>query len=360
MFERGGDEMLAGDEHDDIVGRVVELALVAFRTQRLDMPAHRFCMQVEMPDAFTLVIGLERGLVGVQGNLGVDHQLLLARHMDHRIGAQAPFVGLDRMFENEIGVFGQAALFEHVLQRALAPAAARLGCVGQTVAEPLRLAPDLFLAQPHLFDLRCERGERIGALFLQRGDLVLVFLEPVAHRLQQFADLGFGGLLRMPQPLGRAFEKGILRLGQHRRTGVLEFLEHFLARFDQQALLLVEIGGLFLQRRKLGAERPVIAAHFLEHRLVLAARLAQFAVERVGPLGADRGIFQVDDRLAELRVEFLRLRITLAMAGLPVLDRRGAEAVTEEISQREAEDEHDDGNEGRIHGATLRRTERER
>ncbi len=30
VFERSGDEMLAGDEHDDIVGRVVELTLVAF------------------------------------------------------------------------------------------------------------------------------------------------------------------------------------------------------------------------------------------------------------------------------------------------------------------------------------------
>jgi hypothetical protein len=99
--------------------------------------------------ALVLVIGLERGLVGVQRDLGVDHQLLLARHMDDRIGPQPPVLGLHRVLEVEIGVLRQAALFEHVLQGPLAPAAARLGGVGERIAEPLRLALHLLLALAH-------------------------------------------------------------------------------------------------------------------------------------------------------------------------------------------------------------------
>ena len=43
-----------------------------------------------------------------------------------------------------------------------------------------------------------------------------------------------------------------------------------------------------------------------------------------------------------------------------VLSRRESHEVVADAREREAEDEHDDGNEGRIHAATLRRTERER
>ena len=64
-----------------------------------------------MPFALVIVLGLEGGLVGVQRDLGVDHQLLLARHVDDGVGTQAPLVGFDRVFEIEVGVFGQAALF---------------------------------------------------------------------------------------------------------------------------------------------------------------------------------------------------------------------------------------------------------
>ena len=164
----------------------------------------------------------------------------------------------------------------------------------------------------------------------------------------------------MSQPFVGTFQKGLLRLGQDRRTGVLEFLEQLLARLDQQTLLLVEIGGLFLERRKLGAQRPVAAPQFFHRRLVLATGIAQFPVQRIRTLGAHARIFQIDDCLAEFLVEFLRARLALAMTSLPVLEWRGAETMTEEIAQREAEHENDDGDEGRIHGRTLRRTEGER
>ena len=66
MFERGGNEMLARHEHHHIIGRIVELALVAFGTQRLHMPAHRLGVEIEVPLALALVIGFESSLIGIQ------------------------------------------------------------------------------------------------------------------------------------------------------------------------------------------------------------------------------------------------------------------------------------------------------
>ena len=40
VFERGGDEVFARHEHQHIVGRIVELALVRFAAQSLDVVAH--------------------------------------------------------------------------------------------------------------------------------------------------------------------------------------------------------------------------------------------------------------------------------------------------------------------------------
>ena len=48
----------------------------------------------ELTKAGMNVIRLERGLIGVQRNLGVDHQLLLPRHIDDRIGPQPAFISI--------------------------------------------------------------------------------------------------------------------------------------------------------------------------------------------------------------------------------------------------------------------------
>jgi len=181
MFQRGGDEMFARHKHHHIIGRVVELALITFAAQRLHMVAHRFGVEIKVPLALPIIIRLKRRLIGVQGHLGVDHQLLLPRHIDDRIGPKAPIGGVHRLFEVEIGVLSQPALFEHVLQRPLSPASARLGGVGQRIAEPLRLALDLFLALAHFLDHAGQLAESIGALGLQFGHLLFVTRQPVAY-----------------------------------------------------------------------------------------------------------------------------------------------------------------------------------
>ncbi len=98
--------MLARHEHHHIVRRIVKLALIGLGAQRLHVPPHRLGMKFQMPLALRIVIGLERRLIGVERDLGVDHQLFLPWHMDNRIGAQTAILGLKRMLQIEIGVLG--------------------------------------------------------------------------------------------------------------------------------------------------------------------------------------------------------------------------------------------------------------
>ena len=163
------------------------------------------------------------------------------------------------MLQVEIGMFRQAALLQHVLQCSLAPAPARLGGIGQGIAEPLRLAPYFLLSALHFGDLLVKPSECIGALFLQRRDLFFISFQPLADRVEQSAQFFLAGFFRMAKPFVRPLEEGFLRLRQHSRAGVLEFLEQFFARFDQQPFLLVEIGSLLLQRRELGAQFAIAA-----------------------------------------------------------------------------------------------------
>jgi hypothetical protein len=77
-FERGGDEVLAGHEHQHIVGRFLELALIGLGAERLDVVAHGLDVGGERHAARGIVGSLERILIGVERDLGVDHQQLVA------------------------------------------------------------------------------------------------------------------------------------------------------------------------------------------------------------------------------------------------------------------------------------------
>ena len=105
-FQRSSHEVLPRHEHHDIVRRIIKLALIGLGPQRLDMPAHRLGMELQVPFALDIIVGLERRLIGVERDLGVDHQLFLPWHMDNRIGAQTAILGLKRMLQIEIGVLG--------------------------------------------------------------------------------------------------------------------------------------------------------------------------------------------------------------------------------------------------------------
>ena len=95
MFERGGEEVFAGDEHDDVVGRVGELAPIGLVAEPVDVRAHRGCVCGEADQAFGVIDRAERVLVRVERNLRVDDQCAAAGDADDRVGAQSRAVITD-------------------------------------------------------------------------------------------------------------------------------------------------------------------------------------------------------------------------------------------------------------------------
>ena len=86
---------------------------------------------------------------------------------------------------------------------------------------------------------------------------------------------------------------------------------------------------------------------------------AQFGIERIGTLGADSRIFQIDNGAAEFLFQLPRFGIALTMARLPIFGWGRPEAMAEKITQAETEDEAKDSNESRIHRFNLRGTHKE-
>ena len=79
-----------------------------------------------------LILGIERILISVERDFGVDDEALPAGNADDDVGAQPParFVR-DADLGLEIGIFAKTAIFEDVAELLFAPAAARLGGVAQ-------------------------------------------------------------------------------------------------------------------------------------------------------------------------------------------------------------------------------------
>src|SRR5690606_8705273 len=97
----------------------------------------------------------------------VDDKALPAGHLDHDIGTQPAAIAAGHAdLGLEIGMFGQAAAFEHIAQLLLAPAPARLGSVTQRVDELRRLARYAFGALAHRRDLPLKQTKGIAPVCL--------------------------------------------------------------------------------------------------------------------------------------------------------------------------------------------------
>src|SRR3546814_16552425 len=85
----------------------------------------------------------------------------------------------------EIGMFAEAAAFEHIAKLLLAPAPARLGRVAQRVDELRRLARHTLAPLAHRRDLALEQAEGVAPFGLDLTDRFLIFLHAFVFRVQQ-------------------------------------------------------------------------------------------------------------------------------------------------------------------------------
>ena len=203
--------MLAGDEHHDIIGRVGELLPIGLGAKRVDVSLHRARMGGEVERALAFVDRAERILIGVERDLGVDHQALPAGNAHDHVGPQprAFIVGMTDL-GREIGMFGEAAAFEDVAQLLLAPAAARLGGVAQRIDQLGGLRRDPLGARLHRLDMPGEQPEVLAPVLLDLGHDLLIALEAVVNRLEHRLERFARGRLALLEALVGALEELLL------------------------------------------------------------------------------------------------------------------------------------------------------
>ena len=220
------------------------------------------------------------------------------------------------MFGDEIGMFGQPALLQHVAQLLLAPAPARLGGIAQRIAQPRCFCTHLLLPFAHRLDQSAKLAKGIDAFLLQLADLRLIGGKALSDRLKQSAQPLGAGFLAFAEAVSRALEEGFLRAFEHFGPRSLKLLLQRLLRFEQQSLLLVEMDGIRLERRQ-----------FRRNSGELRCKI-------IGLLGSDARPGKFGNRPAEFLVEFARL----AVADEKALAQIGQRTRAEKPAKRTARD----------------------
>ena len=143
-------------------------------------------MAGEARQALDLIDRTERVLIVIERHLGVDHQRLATRHAHDRVGTKPTALAIrDADLGLEIGMFGQAAAFQHVAKLLLAPASPRLGSIAQRIDQLGRLPRDALLTDPHRLDLALQLAKGVTAFVLDLADPLFVPLKPLVHGVEQ-------------------------------------------------------------------------------------------------------------------------------------------------------------------------------
>lgn len=170
-------------------------------------------------------------------------------------------------------------------------------------------------------------------------------MQPLVHRGEQRLYRFRALFLRHGQPFLRAGEKGFLGAGENLGPGVLELaLQPFLG-FEQQALLLLEMGGIGMERRQFGPGGIAIGPH-----------AGQFIGQRIGTGGAFAGTGEVADRGLELLVQVPRLAIAGQKPGAQVCHGARGEKPAERQPGAKPQQEGDKRKNLRVHMAMLHGT----
>ena len=125
-LERRAVKMLAGQEHHDEVGRRVKPVPVGLVRQQLDVLAQQPRVVAQMALALFLVARLVRVQHALKGSLGIDDDVLAARHADDEVRPQGPILAADRGLLDEIAVADHSRELDDVTELHLPPLPSRV------------------------------------------------------------------------------------------------------------------------------------------------------------------------------------------------------------------------------------------
>ena len=270
-FQRGGDEIVAGDIHDDEVGRLGELLPIGLAAERVGMGAHGAGMVGEIAFAGRAIDLIDGVQIGFERAFDVDHQLLVAGQADDEVGAQAAILHRHRHFLLEVDEGGEAGGFDEVLELLFAPAPPGLGRGAERIDQLGRFLAHLALPCMDHGDRLAQFGIAADPILLDPGQPLFIALERGFDRIEQGPQLRLAFFMGLGEALVGAGEE----LG--------------LGGFEQAAANLAELGGELvlgvLERGDLLFEGVGAGLDVGLERGEVAQRDFAFGLDRVEALG---------------------------------------------------------------------------
>jgi hypothetical protein len=186
VLEGGAEERLAGQEHDDELGRVVELAPVRLARELRHVVAH-LPRVVREPGRTDGIVALERFEVGDEGRLRVDHDALAAGQPDTEVGADASCFGGCGVLLEKVAMLEHPGELDDTAQLDLAPVAANVR-LAQRAHEVACLAGQRREPRAQRAHLLVEARTGRRTVLLDLGELAVHLLERLDDRLHEIGN----------------------------------------------------------------------------------------------------------------------------------------------------------------------------
>ena len=299
MLQRGAEERLARQEHDDELGRGVELAPVRLARQLRHVLAH-LARMFDEPRGAGLVVSLNRLEIRHERRLCIHDDLLVAWQLHDQVGPEAPVAGRRGLLLEEVAVIDHPRELDDALQLQLAPVAAHVR-LPQRLHEIAGLAVERGEARAERADLLVEPGRRRRAVHLDLAQFGVDLMQGLDQRLHDLGDrllalveIGDGARLHLAERRpGEAQHRFAVLLQCFRRERAEGFAQRLFCRLEQR----VAVDGC----REVALEPGLFRRE--GRRTGLQARDILFAcAEPVGEVGGTfRGVVEARLRRGQLR-----------------------------------------------------------
>ena len=191
MLHRGGEEILARNEHHHEIGRRAELVPIGLVAQPAGMGAHGGGVALERRQPRRFIGRLQRRQIVIHRAFGIDDQLPPARQVDDRIRPLAAAIPRHMGLQGKIDIGAQPGHLQRVEKLLLAPAPGGLAARAQRRDQLGGLVAHLALAQRHGCQLLLQAAIGFHPGLLDRLQRAFIARQRFRHRLQQRLQPGF-------------------------------------------------------------------------------------------------------------------------------------------------------------------------